>query len=277
MSQLCPQNLIQQDVLNVCNFLKTLMSLNERGKVYKILKDFKSKSPDNDISYFLDELLPWADVLFCRFIKGENKDIINSFHTFDKILHGLPIEDIISLLKFDIIEPVYSAQINETTLEHVIYMIMQFSEYRDEIISYMFEKYSDIITINGFVKHLLFNNINNDIIVYLKALHEKNLIVPEYITFERVIDSYKFMYEKNTNANYLNSRLLHVIDLFVNTSIKYQVMMPSFQEYYESLKKLYTVQGNNEHIIKAMHKLCFDCHSYINGKLPWGLQYWNIN
>ena len=63
MSQICPQNLIQQDVLNVCNFLKTLMSINERGKVYKILKDFKSKSPDSDISYFLDELLPWADVL----------------------------------------------------------------------------------------------------------------------------------------------------------------------------------------------------------------------
>jgi len=277
MSQPCSQNSIQQDIFNVCNLLKYLISNNERGKVYKILKDFKFKVPDGDISYFLNELLPWADVLFCRFIKGENKDIINSFHTFDKILHGFPVKDIITLLDLDIIEPVYSAQVNETTLEHVIYMIMQFSEYRDEIISYMFGKYPNIITITGFINHLLFSNINNDIIVYLKALHEKNIMNPEYITFERVLESYKFMYEKNANANYLNSRILHVIDLLVNTCNKYQVMMPSITEYCKSLQKLYTVKDNNKQIINAMNKLCFDCHNYINEKLPWGLQSWNIN
>ena len=140
-------------------------------------------------------------------------------------------------------------------------MILQFSQYRNEIIRYMFDKYPDIISFVGISKHMLFSNIRNDIIVYIKALKEKEILTPEFITFDRLLESYRLMYQNNKNDININSRLFGVIHLFKEISKQHILIMPQFSEFEKHFKQMYKVQDDNKILEKAMDKLCWDCYT----------------
>ena len=79
-----PVSLIaQEDIMRVCELLVYLIQNNQRGKVYTILKNFKASSPNSDITFFLNELLPYGDLLFYRYVRGECQDMMNSFYTYE--------------------------------------------------------------------------------------------------------------------------------------------------------------------------------------------------
>lgn len=264
--------IIQEDVFRVCELLEYLMKNKQQMKVYTILKEFKAKVPDGDITYFLDQLLPYGDLLFYRYVKGECHDMMNSYHTFDKILHTMDPKMVINLLKFDIIEPEYSAKINEKTLEEVLYMIIQFNEYQDELISYILETYSSQTSYSGLAHHMLFYNVTNDILVYLKAIKDKQLLCLEYIDFQRVWNSFEHIQKNNLNSILTRSRMINVIDLFVNICKKEELMMPEYINFYNHFTNLYKLSGDTEKLENSLERLCKDCYDHINGKLPWGLQ-----
>jgi hypothetical protein len=274
-----PQPSFQQK-LNVvettCNELKSLMQQKSMPKVYEILRNLKRHSQGGDISYFLDALLPFGDLLFYRFVKDESRDIINSFHTFDKILHKSSTEDVINLLKFHIVEPEHSAIVNDSTVETVLYMIIQLSEYRDEIIDFVFHDYARYVSLEGLTKHMLFTNITNDIMVYIKAIREKNLFTEEYVTFKHVLLSFERMCSNEDTKHLTRSRLNNVIRLYIGMLKKNSIMLPNFSEFQNHFHKLYTIQNNNQAlnsktIYTLMNKLCIECYNYINNddELPW--------
>lgn len=264
--------IIQEDVYSVCELLKYLMQNNEQKKVYTILKDFKNKVPDADITFFLDALLPYGNLLFYRYVKGESLDMMNSFHTFDKIFHTMDPALIINLLKFDIIQIEHSAKINNCSMQHIIYMIIQFNEYQEQLINYMFETYNEIVNYIGLAEHMLYNNIINDIIVYLKALLEKNLMIVEYIDFEKVLNSYEHIQKNNQNSILSRSRMINVITLFINICKKDEMMMPDYDEFKKRFRNQYTLSGEIEKLENALDRLSKDCHDHINGMLPWALR-----
>ena len=100
MAQSNNKGLPADDMISICELLKFLLINGNIKELYTILKDFKNKIPDGDITYFLDYLLPFGNVLFYRYVKGECREMMNSFHTFDKILHTMKTEDIINVLNF---------------------------------------------------------------------------------------------------------------------------------------------------------------------------------
>jgi hypothetical protein len=269
-----PLNLIsQEDVMRVCELLIYLMKNNQRGKVYTILKDFKARAPESDITFFLNELLPYGDLLFYRYVRGECQDMMNSFYTFDQIMHNMKPDDIINLLKFDIIQPEYAARINEVSLDTVLYMIMQFNEYQDGTIEWLMQKYTGVINNIGLANHILFYNVIHDIMVFLKALREKDNLKEDFVSFDKVLESYEFIHKNNAGNILTRSRLINAINIYVDICKKESHIMPHFDTFYNKFNRLFTVSGVNAKLLKkALRQLCKDCHNYISDKLPWGLQ-----
>lgn len=263
----------QEDVMRVCELLVYLIQNNQRGKVYTILKDFKARAPDSDITFFLNELLPYGDLLFYRYVRGECLDMMNSFYTFDRIMHNMKPDDLINLLKFDIIQPEHSARINEVPLDTVLYMIMQFNEYQDETIAWIMQKYTGVVSYIGLANHILFYNVIHDIMVYLKALRDKDNLKQDYVSFEKILESYEFIHKNNPGNILTRSRLINAITIFIDICKKESHSMPCFDTFYNKFNGLFTVSGVNAKLLKkALWRTCKDCHDYISSKLPWGLR-----
>ena len=289
--------------------LPILKSLLHKGKTIKVLQILRKLKTQIDITSLIDQLLPYGNVLFYIFVKSENKDIMNSFHTFDKILNILEPKIIIDLLTFNIIDLEYSAKINNISLDKVIYMIIQFSYYNPEIKQYLFNKYSTYISTNyltedGLLRHMLFYNVCNDIFVYIRACKEYDKLTAEYITFDKVLISFQTMHDKyqlhsnydrasananasasaNANASAIKNniglvsesrnRLVGVTHLIHDICYDKLLSLPEYTEYKENFETFYEITGISisTNIKDALDKLCYDSYQYINNKVPWGSQ-----
>jgi hypothetical protein len=269
--------------------LKQLLSLGQKFKVIQILRDLKTNIEDHDITYILNELLPFGDIIFYKFVKMESREIINSLYSFDKMLHFKTGKEIIDMIHHDIIEPEYAAELNSCALYNVLYYIVQFSEYDEEVISYLFKKYSNkcVFSYEGLVNHMLCKNVINDIMVYLKTCINGGNLNSTSLSFESILESYKRMEEKYKNENttpkdgyenkFLRSRLIGVCSLIVSLCVKYSIMLPTFIEFEAILQSYYSVNHINDfkykdQIINLLNKLIYDCYMYVDMQLPWGLQ-----
>jgi hypothetical protein len=287
----------------LCNYLIK----GEKFKAIQLLRDLKNKNNnknniDIDITYLIDQILPFGDIVFYRYVKSENKDMINSFHSFDKILHTNDTNLILNLLKFDIIEPHYSAVVNNTTITTVVYMIIQLSEYDVEVKDYLFQKYSQgdsqedshNISEEGLLRHMLLENVCNDIFVYIKACLENKMISVNILNFDRILESYQAMYDKykdNAKDNKrLRSRLIGITQLISKYCLDKLLMLPTYEDYktkFESqdIIKKYTKdqsdqtnqsdqsdQTDQTELKQIINKICYDSYEYINFRVPWGSQ-----
>ena len=271
--------------------LKKLLSLGQKFKVIQILRDLKTNIDDNDITYILNELLPHGDIIFYKFVKTESREILNSLYAFDRMLHFKTSKEIINMIHHDIIEPEYAAELNDCTLFNVLYYIVQFSEYDESVIQYLFEKYSSkgVFSYEGLINHMLCKNVINDIMVYLKTCINNGNLNSESLSFESVLSSYKRMAEKYKKEiqpigdgdgyqnKFLRSRLIGVCSLIVSLCVQHSIMLPTFIEFEAILKSYYNVNHiedfkYKEEIIQLLDKLIYDCYMYVDMQLPWGLQ-----
>jgi len=271
------------------DLLRHLLSLGQKFKVIQILRDLKTNIENHDITYILNELLPLGDIIFYKYVKTESREIINSLYSFDKMLHFKTGKEIIDMIHHDIIEPEYAAELNSCTLYNVLYYIIQFSEYDDDVIQYLFGKYSSkcVCSYEGLINHMLCKNVINDIMVYLKTCVSGGTLNSTSMSFESILASYKRMEEKYKMENtppkdgyenkFLRSRLIGVCSLIVSLCVKHSIMLPTFIEFEAVLKSYYSVNHiedfkYKEEIIQLLNKLVYDCYMYVDMQLPWGLQ-----
>jgi hypothetical protein len=276
---------------NGIEVLKQLLSIGQKFKVIQILRDLKTKSEDNDITYILNQLLPFGDIIFYKFVKTESREILNSLHAFDNILHFKTSKEIIEMLHHDIIEPEYSSELNRCTLYNVLYYIVQFSEYDEGVIQYLFDKYSSkgVFSYEGLVCHMLFKNVVNDVMVYLKTCITSEILNSTTLSFQKILESYKRLVEKYEIENkytpardgydkkFLRSRLIGVCSLIVSLCVKHSIMLPTFIDFEAYFKSSYNINDikdkkYQDEIIQLLDKLIYDCYMYVDTQLPWGLQ-----
>jgi hypothetical protein len=267
----------------IITMLGNLLLTGEKFKAIQMLRNLKDKQ-NVDISYLIDELLPLGDILFYRFVKSINRDLINSFHAFDKYLHTLDTKVILDLFKFDIIEPHYSAQINNVSLDKVLYMIIQFSEYNDDVIHYLFEKYSSVVKYMGLLEHMIFYNVCHDIFIYVNACNQDEKIIYKVLHFSNILESYQAMYNKHEKDEKYNkclrSRLIGLNKLIAKLCKDKHLTIPSYNQYQKKFSSYYQINTNTEtttnytKIQTLLNQICLDSYNYINDAVPWGCQRW---
>jgi len=268
---------------NIITILGNFLLKGEKFKAIQLLRNLKNIN-NIDITYLIDEILPFGDIVFYRYVKSESREMINSFHTFDKILHNMETNIILDLLKFDIIEPYYSAEVNNTNIDIVIYMIIQLSHYDEEVRKYLFQKYSldssNNITEEGLLRHMFLVNVCNDIYVYIKACLDNNMLSPNVLNFDRILESYQAMYDKHKDIpkdkKRLRSRLIGITQLINKQCLDKLLMLPEYAEYkanfeyYHEFREI--INKGNLEIKQLLDKICYDSYQYINDKVPWGSQ-----
>ena len=267
---------------NIIAILGNFLLKGEKFKAIQLLRNLKNKN-NIDIMYLIDQILPLGDIVFYRYVKSESRNMMNSFHTFDKILHTNDTNLILDLLKFDIIEPYYSAKVNNTDIETVIYMIIQLSEYNEEVKEYLFQKYSlsignsNNISEEGLLRHMLLENVCNDIFVYIRTSLEYNMTVPEVLNFDKILESYQAMYDKHKDDpkenKRLRSRLIGITQLINKQCLDYLLMLPEYEAYKAKFESYYEFKDTRSHEIKhLLEQICYDSYEYINYRVPWGSQ-----
>jgi len=283
---------------NAIELLKSMLIIGQKINVIKMLKDIKKDIKNNDITYFLNELLNYGDIIFYKYVKTESREIVNSLYSFDKILHFKTGKEIIEMLHYDIIEPEFSAKLNSCTVSNVLYYIIQFSEYNEEVIQYLHDNYSlnDVFSYEGLVKHMLFKNYMFEIMTYLKKYFASCNGKRLDITFENILASYKHLidnyeieYSKNphneeVNPKYLRSRLFGICSIIAHISKKFEVMLPSFEDYETCFQSKITFSNfdnfelleEKKELQKKIKKIIYDSYSYIDMKLPWAFQNFNL-
>jgi hypothetical protein len=267
---------------NIIAILGNFLLKGEKFKAIQLLRNLKNEN-NIDITYLIDQILPLGDIVFYRYVKSESRKMINSFHAFDKILHTNDTNLVLDLLKFDIIEPYYSAKVNNTNIETVIYMIIQLSEYNEEVKQYLFQKYSisignyNNISEEGLLKHMLLENVCNDIFVYIRTSLEYNMTAPEVLNFNKILESYQVMYDKYKDDpkenKRLRSRLIGITQLINNQCLEHLLMLPEYIDYKAKFESYYEFKDTRSHEIKQLlEQICYDSYEYINYRVPWGSQ-----
>ena len=281
-------NLALDDAIEL---LKHLLSLGQKFKVIQILRDLKTNIEDHDITYVLNELLPFGDIIFYKFVKTESREILNSLYSFDKMLHFKTSKEITDMLHHDIIEPEYAAELNSCSLYNVLYYIVQFSEYDEGVMQYMFNKYANrgVFSYEGLVNHMFFKNVINDMMVYLNTCITSRNLNSNTLSFENVLGSYQRLVDKYEKENeltpprdgydkkFLRSRFIGVCSLIVSLCVQHSIMLPTFIEFEAIFKSYYNVNHIDdtkykEEVLSLLDKLIYDCYMYVDMQLPWGLQ-----
>ena len=268
----------------IISMLAKLLIDGEKFKAIQMLRNLKIQNID--ITYLINQVLPFGDIVFYRFVKSESRDLMNSFHAFDKYLHTMETSLILDLFKYDIIEPSYSAQINTVSLDKVLYMIIQFTEYNHTIKDYLFEKYSSVVSEQGLLEHMILYNVCHDIFIYVNACNQDDRVIHKLLNFKHILESYQAMYNKHKDDEKYNkclrSRLIGLVQLISQFCKEHQLMMPEYNQYKEKFSSYYQINttptaqspASQKTIQKLLEQICLDSYNYINDSLPWGSQRW---
>lgn len=273
----------KQSAEYIVSILAKFLINGEKFKAIQMLR--KLKNQNVDITYLINEVLPFGDIVFFRFVKTESRALVNSFHAFDKYLHTMEIPLILDLFKYDIIEPSYSAELNSVSLDKVLYMIIQFTEYNPTVIGYLFEKYSSVVSNEGLLEHMIFYNVCHDIFIYINACNQDDRVIHKLLKFECILESYQAMYEKHKNDEKYNkclrSRLIGLVQLIAQLCKEHNLMMPEYSKYKIKFSSYYQINTAPTHkpasqktIQTLLEQICLDSYNYINDAVPWGSQYW---
>jgi hypothetical protein len=263
--------------------LVKLLINGEKFKAIQILRNLKKQNVD--ITYLIDQVLPLGDIVFFRFVKTESRDLVNSFNAFDKYLRAKETSLILDLFKYDIIEPQYSAELNEVSLDKVLYMIIQFTEYNPTIKAYLFDKYSSVVSNVGLLEHMIFYNVCHDIFIYINACNQHDRVINKLLNFKHILESYQAMYNKHkddeTYNKCLRSRLIGLVQLISQFCKEHQLMMPEYNQYKTKFSSYYQINttaaqspASQKTIQKLLDQICLDSYNYINDAVPWGSQRW---
>jgi hypothetical protein len=228
--------------------------------VIKILK--KIISDGYDIDYIMVRILAHGNLLLYQFIKQERRDLINHFEAYDEIVRAQSPDEIINLLKYDILDLEHSTEVNKMdSLCDTIYMFMQLTDYDDSVKDYLWQRYGSMLSEEGLMRHQLFYNVPHEIAIYLKSLKGDELN-ESLVNIEKILLSYRNMEQNFKGSPMLKGRLLNVIRMITQSVINNDLKLPSKEEFFQYFDKIY--------IIRDAEKPDF------LKKLEWDI-YWHID
>jgi hypothetical protein len=209
--------------------------------VIKILK--KMISDGYDIDYIMIRILAHGNLLLYQFIKQERRDLINHFEAYDEIVRAQSSDEIIKLLKYDILDLEHSTKVNKMdSLSDTVYMFMQLSDYNDNVEEFLWQRYSSILSVKGLMHHQLFYNIPHEIAIYMKSLKGDELN-ESLVNLDKILLSYHKMEQKFKNSPMLKGRLLNVIKMISQSVINNDLKLPSKEEFFRYFGKIYIIHG----------------------------------
>lgn len=136
------QNDIEDRIINNSNFIIRFLNKNtkqETAHAITIINNLRKSNLDNThIIKIIENVLPVANIEFLIFINTINNNIINNVKNLDNILQHLPSNDIIELLENKILNIQTTAENMTMTPEKIMFIIIQFSNYNNDIIKYLF-------------------------------------------------------------------------------------------------------------------------------------------
>lgn len=235
---------------------------NETIATIKILK--KMLSDGYDIDYILIKLLANGNTLFFQFIKQVRRDLINHFEAYDEIVNNCKAEDILTLLKYDILELEHAQKVNKmATLETTIYMFLQLTYYEDSIKTHLFSRYASITSEAGLFRHWLLVNIPHEVAIYLKSLKGEHELNERLVNFNKILHSYRVMEINFKGSPMLKGRLINIIRMVVSAVLDGGMSLPSRDEFTEYFNHIYIVKGDIERPL-FIDLLCWDAYWYID-------------
>jgi hypothetical protein len=250
--------LIYNFTINKCN---EYLEKNETISVIKILR--KMISDGYDIDYIIVHLLSHGNTLFYQFIKQIRIEILNHFESYEEIVHSKSADEVIELLKFDILDLSYAWKVNKMdSLKDTIYMFMQLTDYNDKIQNYLFNRYNDDITHYGVMQHQLLFNVPHEIAIYLKSLKGNYEVDESVVNFKKILESYRKMEVNFQGSPMLKGRLVNLIRMIVNSVVYKGFTLPSRTEFYENFAKIYILKGNEKPLFLDI--LEWDTYWYID-------------
>ena len=235
------KKLTERDIRNkiaiICNFLP-----QHAECAVIIFENLQKQNIDKlQIIQIIEEVLPLCDgnIKLLNYVNSFDCNILNMFKNLDKILHKLDTQSIRYLCDNKIININLSATLNNVSIEKVMYIIIQFSEYNIEIKKYLFDEYAikyvnkkrktyitnyiakaNLLNISiseenkilqalyykilrdleaQLLIHMLYYNVCNDIFVYIKACIDNNMLSADILNFNRILESFQAMDAKYKN------------------------------------------------------------------------------
>lgn len=244
--------------------LQGLLSSGEKKDTFEAIDILKRIQKDcGDINNIILQLLPFANLIFCTFVRTYSKDFINTLEVYDILFISMKPEHIIKLLESKVIEPEHSMIINKIdTMSSILYLIIQNCKYDTSIKEYLLKKYNNYITDEGVFRHIILYNIPNDIVLYLKTCVDTDNFNENYVSFKSALNYYKFVEHKFNNKDLFASRLHNVIQMIINIKIEKGYNFPQQDEFVQNFKKYYSVSEPIK-LHYFMDILPYDAHLYI--------------
>jgi hypothetical protein len=234
---------------------------NETIPVIRILK--KLLEDGYNIDYIIIHLLACGTVLFYQFIKQIRRDLLNHLEAYDEIVRFNKHEEIINLLKYDIIELEHACKINKLdSLEHTIYMFMQLTDYENNINEYLCNRYKGITNEEGLFRHQVLYNVPHEIAVYIKSL-AGNALNEHLINFRKIWKSYMIMEVNFSGSSMLKGRLVNLVRMICIGVLDKGFKLPSRQEFEKHFNKICIFKGAEKPPL-FLEQLIWDIHWFID-------------
>lgn len=236
-------DLSTEEKLDKCDEAITKMAaLLAMGRSIPVLQSLKRiRSGCTNIEFVLKQLLPFGDLLFYRYMKSEARNLLNHFDTYDTIFHSVTPATLKQLFDFDILEPHYAAKINGFSLRETLCFIVQFAEYDETFRDYILGKFTGLICKNDIYNHILFRNIANEIVIYMKACQNDDKLSAEFVNITEILHTYQCLEDKNEGSPMLNSRLLNTIRMIVKAVKNAEYILPTLEQFQREFARYYNI------------------------------------
>jgi hypothetical protein len=222
-----------------------LLSSGDNKEICKTINILKKLLADgHDIDYIIVRLLCHGSLLFFQFVKQIRRDLLNHFEAYDEVVHACEPHEIIELLKFGVLELEHATKINNMeSLETTIYMFIQITDYEDTIQDYLWQTYSNLLSKQGLLRHMVLYSVQHEISVYLKSLNI-NEFNERLVNFNKILKSYEVMEEKYKGSRLLKGRLKNLIRMIIDIVLNQGLKLPTIIEFLEKFKNTYTIKNN---------------------------------
>lgn len=244
--------------------LQRLISSGNKSDTFEAIDILKRIQKDGvDIKNILIQLLPFANLIFCTFVRLVSRDFINTLDVYDILFNSLQENEIIKLLDSKVIEPDHAIKINSIdSMSSILYLIIQNCKYNKKIIEYLLNKYNDIISDEGIFLHMIMYNIPNDVILYIKSCIKNDKFDEQHVNVPQILKYYRQADTKFNNNTIFKSRIHNVIQMIIDIKMEKGYNFPTQNEFVENFKKYYNISDPKQ-LHFFMNILPYDIHLYL--------------
>jgi len=251
---------------NILNKITNLDALLHRLEPDVIMKLLKHNIIDIEQMALISDITIEKAILYTIQFSLYNDNIIQ--YLINKYI--IKEQDIPQILQTQ--QKLPHTQQQNTQRSHNIFMMRQKIQHRITQESILDKFFSNL------VRHMVCENVQNEICVYIKACITGNMIEPEVLNFKNILISFNKLnntFKDDIDNRRLRSRLIGVIKLISTYCLDKLLTIPTYKDYqtnfnkFRNLNNLETIK-NNKKLLIQIDLICQDSYNFINLQLPWG-------